>query len=599
VPLRQPRARTPGSSGNDVSLTLSGFTACPISPLRAYSARVTIGGDRMQLLEVFFQPPMAVARLGGSDTPLESFRWREDPSLHGAGKTVLEPATTLEIQLDGTPRPYLPSGIRFRDQGLIRPVAPFFELWARVKDGGNGKEHVQPLSLPLLQQLGASLDALSFTLEVANLKAARRCGDPACGYVARVTVPATDHRRHALLARSPQQAGTQPLVTSDRPIPLGHFQVLRPVPALELGVDLGVVRVRFTPAKGEVYGPPAATAAPSPDLQRIHTLVKPENRILNPAAAWCAYDANDARYDNPQPSDTYDGADALESERSWGVVDDTCDGTLRASVVVRGVRFEAFGRVFAGPPDFAPDRRPFVSLADDLADRDVVEPAPYEAKVSEAEISDLFQRAFETVSLLNLDAQRQRGLSENAANGLTDDVPGYPHADGRSMTAQDVPYADKTRDLLTQPTPQNPVPYAEVASDVHEPLADIEVLMDFLRDYADRVHLLIRPPYALFRELADDPDQTPRTRRDPRRTRDGVHDMRMPPFMRDSDASPLSLTRRQYAQLMDLVDRLKAGMPAGVVADVMRAARPAAPNTPAREHVHRVLSRRRQKPEQP
>jgi hypothetical protein len=33
--------------------------------------------------------------------------------------------------------------------------------------------------------------------------------------------------------------------------------------------------------------------------------------------------------------------------------------------------------------------------------------------------------------------------------------------------------------------------------------------------------------------------------------------MRMPPYMRDSDATPLSLTRRQYNFLLELVQKLK------------------------------------------
>jgi hypothetical protein len=34
--------------------------------------------------QIFFLPPMAVARLGASDTPLASFTWVEDPATHGA-----------------------------------------------------------------------------------------------------------------------------------------------------------------------------------------------------------------------------------------------------------------------------------------------------------------------------------------------------------------------------------------------------------------------------------------------------------------------------------------------------------------------------------
>ena len=69
---------------------------------------------------------------------------------------------------------------------------------------------------------------------------------------------------------------------------------------------------------------------------------------------------------------------------------------------------------------------------------------------------------------------------------------------------------------------------------------------------------LVRPPFGRFRQLP----QSPRGRtnpkfRDPRADRDTDHDMRMPPYMRDSDNSPLSLTKRQYDALIAFVDLLR------------------------------------------
>src|SRR4051812_40498701 len=68
----------------------------------------------ISLLELFFLPPMATARLGGSATPLESYVWSEDPTIAGAAPTVIEPDVTLEVTHDGSIRPYLPGTIRFR-----------------------------------------------------------------------------------------------------------------------------------------------------------------------------------------------------------------------------------------------------------------------------------------------------------------------------------------------------------------------------------------------------------------------------------------------------------------------------------------------------
>src|SRR5438034_1842699 len=120
--------------------------------------------------EIFFRPPMAVARLGGSDVPLASFTWAEDPSLYGAGLTVIVPAVSLEVLGDGSLRPFLPANIQFRDGGLLRPVAPFFELWVR-----SGK-HEQPLTLKWLQQNKVDASRIRYTVTAANRKAARRTG---------------------------------------------------------------------------------------------------------------------------------------------------------------------------------------------------------------------------------------------------------------------------------------------------------------------------------------------------------------------------------------------------------------------------------------
>jgi len=46
------------------------------------------------LLEIFFLPPMAVARLGSSPTPLDSFRWTETTTPQSPADTVIEPAVT-------------------------------------------------------------------------------------------------------------------------------------------------------------------------------------------------------------------------------------------------------------------------------------------------------------------------------------------------------------------------------------------------------------------------------------------------------------------------------------------------------------------------
>lgn len=89
----------------------------------------------MRITGIFFRPPLAIARLGGAGTPMDSYVWREDPTMHGAARNVIDPAVSFEVLADGSLSPFVPSVIRFRDRGLLRPVAPFFEVWARIQYG--------------------------------------------------------------------------------------------------------------------------------------------------------------------------------------------------------------------------------------------------------------------------------------------------------------------------------------------------------------------------------------------------------------------------------------------------------------------------------
>ncbi|MBV8187242.1 MAG: hypothetical protein JO339_08390, partial [Alphaproteobacteria bacterium] len=403
--------------------------------------------------EIFFLPPLAMARVGGSATPQDSFRWRTSIAIHGAHQTTIEPAVSFDIAADGTPRARLPNEIRFRDDGLLRPVAPFFELWARVgsEAGGEVEEEEIPLTLAVLASVGADLSAVRYRITVANRKAERRTLLPSCGYIARLDVAGDDHVRRPLLAYSPFSPGERPLVRADQPIPLGEFQVVRPIQSTVFDQDMSVLRVRFTPAKGQVYGPSTAGMAMSKTLPegavnprkaligRMYELVPEKNRILNSDTPWSSYMYNAPEQQDPQPSDSYDGSAAGQNV-SWGVVDDLCDGIVEAQVVAGGQRYVASARVLSVTPDYSPDRRPFVSFADDLADRDLPAPAVEgtDLEEGEAEIGDLFQRVFETASQTNVDLERARGLEPSDDGNFRP----LPKMDGRSMTAADEPYVD-------------------------------------------------------------------------------------------------------------------------------------------------------------
>lgn len=95
-----------------------------------------------RLLGIYFDPPMAIARVGGSREPMPAYRWKLDENPSRGVQTMIEPAPSLiETSVKGNGHhPYTlkvetPNKVVFKDRhGRIKPVAPFFELWARVQD---------------------------------------------------------------------------------------------------------------------------------------------------------------------------------------------------------------------------------------------------------------------------------------------------------------------------------------------------------------------------------------------------------------------------------------------------------------------------------
>ena len=109
---------------------------------------------KAKITGLYFLPPLAVARVGGSETPLDSFVWESDQSNYGSHRTVIRPRLSFEVLADGSLRPYQPTAIQFRDRGLLRPVAPFFELWVAL----SGEKQLVPLTSSLLTDCCGSLE---------------------------------------------------------------------------------------------------------------------------------------------------------------------------------------------------------------------------------------------------------------------------------------------------------------------------------------------------------------------------------------------------------------------------------------------------------
>src|SRR5947209_1933871 len=116
---------------------------------------------------IFCEPPIVIARLGGSTTPAHAYTWIVSPYPRTEGDTVIEPAWSLDILTDGSVSPVLPSEIRFRDGDQIRPVCPFIEVWALLgeRDSDSATWHAVPLTESLLGQFGADGSAITFSID--------------------------------------------------------------------------------------------------------------------------------------------------------------------------------------------------------------------------------------------------------------------------------------------------------------------------------------------------------------------------------------------------------------------------------------------------
>jgi hypothetical protein len=499
--------------------------------------------------ELFIDPPLAIARLGGSSIPQDAYSWIPAPAPRSGESTSIVPDWSLGIQHDGTVEPYLPPHLSFRDGALIRPVCPFFEIWARIGSPGSSRKNWSdvPLTPKLLAQAGATVADLALTIDAKNFKAARRTGNVNLRYgtFPPARVSGDVHTPVPLWASSPNGVA-QPMIPVEQPIALGFVQMLKsraPLPASDARaslVDVERLRFRFTPAQGLVYGVPAA-AKSSETPRGSHAIPVDKSRaFLNPFAGWAG--ATDVGL--VEPDDTFDGAD-VHADTSLGVIDDTCEVRFELQLALAGgaAALTASAHAFVGPPDFAPDRRPFLSLADELNDRGSGSAARTHS-MSETErdawIQDLFERVFETTTLFNVDFYRSNGAAQlsgkdRAAHPVKGDHLPFP---SRAMGGRDMLRKKKKDEQpIAAPNRDVPLPLSQRAVSRHRELSDLSGLREFIEAHRGRIKELVRRPFDIHPGENTD-----------------VSTMRMPPFMRNSNAEPLTLSAWQYDLLMSWVD---------------------------------------------
>jgi hypothetical protein len=236
-------------------------------------------------------------------------------------------------------------------------------------------------------------------------------------------------------------------------------------------------------------------------------------------------------------------------------VDDTCEARVELFFALPnqgGRTVSAAASIFVAPPDFAPDRRPFLSLADELNDRSAdatARSAAMGAADLDAWVEDLFERVYETASLFNVDFWRNAGRAANLAGAqvaapiVGDGVANPTRAMGGRDALRNRLYA------LPAATAVERLPLSEHARMRHRTLSDLEALRGFVQNNPGRIQSLVRRPFALL------PNE------DALRTT-----MAMPPFMRNSNALPLTLAAWQYELLIRWVAAAQsAGGPIGGV----------------------------------
>jgi hypothetical protein len=470
--------------------------------------------------KLWLYPPMAIARLGASDTPCDNFHWgANDMRPRGTGQTTIQPAETLHVAADGAVTSSIPSEITFKDAQGFKPVCPFFELhgeWSTETGVETG-----PITPQVLAKFGLTIKDLQWKVEVANLKPHHYTLSKGDRIVATVELTGDVTERHLLLGISPQDA-QQPLASLDKPLPLGSIQLTCPTD------EFPEIRLRFTPGKGAVYGPTNLKERLENLNQRVgnnstwkNFELPPEHLILNPEATWCKFVATneDSR---TNPGGLYAAED--DTAISLGLVDDVGDGVISCSLA--GVA-QAKARIVVGPPDYAPDRRPVTSLADGLSDRverdEVLDPAYVDdLNLTAAEVRDLLERVLETMEAMNLDFQNNRARGENSNIAVFDESQPPEAA------------ADKAFPEM-EPVLGRPLPLTEFGRQRHRRFISLEVFEDMLRERPELIDKWIREPM----------------------TDERYYDRKMPALMRGSDRYPMHITRRQYQLLLAWANRLR------------------------------------------
>lgn len=348
-------------------------------------------------------PPLAIGRLGSAPAPLDNFTTEIDPE-HPLDFRRIVPAETLVVD-DKTgeiSKSWVPTAIEFKQNGSIRPVAPFLEVWAQTSP-----DMLEPLTIDLLEREGLGPDDLEWSVTVENRKVARRTGDTK-DVVKASTGSFSDHSSHRL------EGHCVNFVSEEDFIHFGDVRYIAPT------TSFPEIRLRFTPAKGLIYG-----------ANKVDAKVPGEEKFLKGRRVYDAGKGTWYGFEVP-PEIDLGGGGRKKGSRFWnetlppslfaivppappwlngyvaisrGYLDDACDGIVKVVLTPdAGKPLTAAARVTAGPPMLVPDARFVRSLADDLeqviSGPTVDSEEPIE--VTRARAEEILRRAYETARFLNV-----------------------------------------------------------------------------------------------------------------------------------------------------------------------------------------------------
>jgi hypothetical protein len=380
----------------------------------------------MTIRELRILPPLAIARLGSGE-PMDNYTAEDDPR-YLLNWRVLKPQPTFEIdeRRGSIRRRFVPESVEFMTGNRIRPVAPFLEVFAVTEAGA-----LVPLTLKLLARLGLDQKAISWRAVVANRKVVRR----------------TDNPKDLVLADTDWFEGHKPqrlrghcdnFISKRRFIDFGQVRYIRPT------AKFPEIRLRFTPAKGLIYGPNRdereKKAHDKKDAHHRKDPIPLSRAIYDRTKGWNGFGAADdsASSDTGKPPFLNETMPpslyAVEPPApTWlnnniaisrGYLDDACDGFVEVQMTLRdGRTLGATARICASPPAVVPDAQFVRTLADDL--EQVIE-GPHLGKerdsVTRARAEDIVRRAYETVRFMNVAVMNGNNFKGRSAL-LLDSMP--------------------------------------------------------------------------------------------------------------------------------------------------------------------------------